>query len=219
MLTKDTLQFLAELAANNEREWFHANKARYERDVKKPFEAFIGAVIERVQAVDPGVLILPKQAVFRINRDTRFSANKSPYKTHLSAVISPFGSKGKEYPGFYIHVEAEKMMLGGGAYFLEKDSLQKVRTVIAEEVAPFRKIIEAPDFVQRYGEVQGEKNKRLPADFQEVATTFPLIANKQFYYMADLPAKSALGRDAVDTAFEYYQAGKPLSDFLAQALR
>lgn len=219
MLTKDTLQFLRELAANNEREWFHANKSRYERAAKKPFEAFVGAVIESVQAIDPSVLILPKQAIFRINRDTRFSADKAPYKTHLSAVISPFGAKGKEYPGFYIHIEADKMMLGGGAYFLEKDSLQKVRTVIAEDVKLFRSIIEAPDFVRHYGEVQGEKNKRLPADFQETATAFPLIANKQFYYMADLPANAALSAEGVETALKYYAAGKPLSDYLAQALR
>ncbi len=213
------LEFLSDLAAHNDRDWFHAHKARYENDVKAPFEAFVGALIEHIQeTADPNVLITPKQAVFRIYRDTRFSADKAPYKTHVSAIISPFGTKSKEYPGFYLQVGPGKFWLGGGAYFLEKETLHKVRSAIAENPGEFMEIINEPAFVAHFGEVLGEKNKRLPEEFQEHAKAVPLLANKQFYYMAELPAEAALGPAALDTALAHYKAGKALTDFLAQAM-
>jgi uncharacterized protein (TIGR02453 family) len=218
MLTENTLHFLSDLALNNDRDWFHANKARYEQDVKKPFEAFVAALIEQVQASDSAVLITPKQAIFRINRDTRFSANKEPYKTHVSAIISPFGTRHKEFPGFYVQVSADKLWLGGGAYFLEKESLLKVREAIAENGEELMEIVEHPDFVQHYGEVLGEKNKRLLPEFQALVTKFPLIANKQFYFMAELEPEAALGTQALEKAGQYYQAGKPLCDFLGRVM-
>lgn len=218
MLTEDTLRFLADLSLNNDRDWFHANKARYEKNVKKPFETFVAALIERVQAQDPAVLITPRQAIFRINRDTRFSANKEPYKTHVSAIISPFGTRHKEFPGFYVQVSADKLWLGGGAYFLEKESLLKIREAIAENGEVLTEIVQHPDFVKHYGEVLGEKNKRLAPEFQSLVDTIPLIANKQFYFMAELEPEAALGAQALDKALSYYRAGKPLCDFLGQAM-
>lgn len=218
MLTENTLRFLSDLTLNNDRDWFHANKTRYEKDVKKPFEAFVASLIERVQTADPSVLITPKQAIFRINRDTRFSANKEPYKTHVSAIISPFGTRHKEFPGFYVQVSADKLWLGGGAYFLEKESLLKIRETIAENGEELMDIVQHPDFVQHYGVVLGEKNKRLPPDFQTLATKLPLIANKQFYFMAELEPEAALGTQALEKAWQFYQAGKPLCDFLGRAI-
>ncbi|HRD83213.1 MAG TPA: DUF2461 domain-containing protein [Saprospiraceae bacterium] len=218
MLTENALRFLSDLSLNNDRDWFHANKARYEKDVKKPFEAFVAALIERAQALDPAILITPRQAIFRIHRDTRFSANKEPYKTHVSAIISPFGTRHKEYPGFYVQVSADKLWLGGGAYFLEKESLLKIRETIAENGEELTDIVQHPDFVQHYGEVLGEKNKRLTPEFQTIAAKIPLIANKQFYFMAELEPETALGAQALDRAMDYYLAGKPLCDFLAQAM-
>ena len=98
MLSKNALDFLKELSKNNNREWFHANKKRYEADLKKPFEAFIGQLIESFNRIDPSIEIQPKEAIFRIYRDTRFSKDKTPYKTHVGAIISKYGRKGKEYP-------------------------------------------------------------------------------------------------------------------------
>lgn len=218
MLTEHTLAFLSDLAQNNDRDWFHANKARYEKDVKQPFEAFIARLIEQVQHSDPSVLISPRQAIFRIHRDTRFSANKEPYKTHISAIISPFGTRHKEFPGFYVQVSADKWWLGGGAYFLEKESLQNVREAIAAHGEQWRQIVQDAGFVQHYGEVLGEKNKRLAPEFQELVTELPHLAHKQFYFMAELEPQAALGPQALETAKAYYLAGKPLCDFLGAAM-
>ena len=118
MLTTASFDYLKDLSKNNNREWFHANKKAYEKDLKKPFQNLVQQLIDTFQRHDPDIQIQPKEAIFRINRDIRFSKDKTPYKTHVSAIISPKGRKGKEYPGFYFHFEAGRLMMGGGAYFL-----------------------------------------------------------------------------------------------------
>jgi len=91
--TKDFIKFLKGLNKNNEREWFHANKKDYVTHVKDPFKAFVQLIIDKMQKVDPTVVITPKDAIFRINRDIRFSKDKTPYKTNVSAAISAGGRK------------------------------------------------------------------------------------------------------------------------------
>ncbi len=218
MLTQAALNFLKDLTKNNNREWFQDNKKRYEKDLQKPFENLIGNIIHEIQKIDPTVIVTPKQAIFRIYRDTRFSKDKSPYKTHVGAIISPGGTKAKEYPGMYIHVEPGMLMLGGGAYFLENQSLYQLRQFITLNVKRFENIISDPDFVIKYGELKGEKNKRLPVEFSEIAEKQPLLYNKQFYYMAELDPQNVLRKDCVSLVMEYYHAAKPLHDFLVEAL-
>ncbi|MEL6943413.1 MAG: DUF2461 domain-containing protein, partial [Bacteroidota bacterium] len=100
--TPDFLNFFKDLRANNEREWFHANKKRYEQSVKIPFQAFIADVIEHASIFDPNILITPKDAIFRIYKDTRFSKDKTPYKLHASAVVSRGGRKDLTSIGIYL---------------------------------------------------------------------------------------------------------------------
>ena len=101
--TQDFIDFFQELSANNHREWFHANKKRYEQQVKVPFQSFVQLMIDRVQEVDRNVVLTPKDAIFRINRDIRFSADKTPYKTNVSAIISSGGKKDKNDPRWLVH--------------------------------------------------------------------------------------------------------------------
>lgn len=218
MLTQQSLDFLKDLSKNNNRDWFHDNKKRYEKELKKPFENTIGAIIQEVQKVDPNIVVTPKQAIFRIYRDTRFSKDKSPYKTHVSAILAPGGTKQKEHPGMYIHVEPGMLMLGGGAYFLETQSLYQLRQFITLNIKRFENIISNPGFVEKYETLKGEKNKRLPKEFMEAAETQPLLYNKQFYYMAELDPKNVLRKDFVPFVMEHYHAAKPFNDFLIEAL-
>lgn len=215
----DFLQFFEELAANNEKSWFDENRARYEKKVKKPFANLVEELIFRVGQFDPDVQIAPKDAVFRINRDVRFSPDKRPYKTTVSALISPGGRKDKSVPGLYLELSAHRTMLGGGAYFVEKEGLENIRNAIAANPAAFRKLISEKDFVTKYGEIRGETNKRLPADLQAAAEKEPLIFNKQFYFMAELPANLALRNDLADVAIEYFAAAQPVILYLREALR
>jgi len=219
MLTQQSLDFLKDLAQNNNREWYHDNKKRYEKELKKPFENLVAAAITEVQKVDPEVNVPAKKAIFRIYRDTRFSKDKTPYKTHVSAIIGPGGTKNKMYPGFYLHVEPGMLMLGGGAYFLDTQSLYQVREFIMQNKNRFNTLITDPTFVTKYETLRGEQNKRLPKEMAAVAEEQPLLYNKQFYYMAELPPENVLREDFLDFMMEYYMAAKPMKDFLKEALK
>lgn len=222
MLNNDFLQFLYDLSQNNNRDWFEKNKKRYEASVKKPFEATVGEVLQRLATLEPEFArVEPKNCVFRIYRDTRFSADKSPYKTHVAAVFVPQGKKSVEdlaIPGYYLHVEFGSLQIGGGAYFLDKEPLRKVRTAIMQDPEAFRELISEKNFVEKYGEIKGDKNKMLPPEFKEAVKSEPLLANKQFYFMAELDPENALRADFPDFVFEYFRAGKALNDYFRKVI-
>lgn len=217
MLNEDFLQFLYDLSQNNNRDWFEKNKKRYEITVKKPFEETVGAVIERLKQFEPDFTATAKDCVFRIYRDTRFSADKTPYKTHVGAILTSMGRKNMEQPGYYLQIEFGNLMLGGGAYFLDKEPLYKVRKAIAQDPESFRRLVLDKNFVSRFGELKGEKNKVLPPEFKEAVRKEPLLAHKQFYFMAEIDPDNALRADFPDFAAEYFRAGKPLNDFFRSA--
>ncbi|MFM1932039.1 MAG: hypothetical protein RL226_1342, partial [Bacteroidota bacterium] len=186
--TPDFIAFFSELKENNHRDWFTDNKKRYEKSVKDPFSQFVGALIAEMNKSGAAIGLQPKDAIFRINRDVRFSKNKEPYKTHTSAVLSAGGRKEKELPGFYVQLSSDTVWFGGGAYFLEKENLFMVREYIAMHPDRYLSIINNSAFKKLYGSVLGEKNKIVPAEFKAVVDKVPDIANKQFYYMAELNA-------------------------------
>jgi len=212
------LKFFRELSENNQREWFHANKKTYEKEVKGPFKAFVQELIDRAGEIDPDIAIDPKNAIFRINRDIRFSKDKSPYKLFNSAVISADGKKEKGRPGgFYVELSADHLKIYQGAYMLDKEPLQFLREQIAEHGDEFNKLIQDKKFVKTYGEIRGDKHKRLPKELKEAAETQPLIFNKQFYYFTELPPETILQDDLVDVIMDRYKIGMPVAEFLARA--
>ncbi|MBZ0207918.1 MAG: DUF2461 domain-containing protein [Flavobacteriales bacterium] len=210
----DFNRFFIELAANNNKDWFHANRTRYENVVKQPFERFVGEMITRVAKVDPKVRIEPKEAIFRINRDVRFSKDKAPYKLNRSALISAAGRKDMNAPGIYFELGPEVVRIYGGAYMPDKDALIRIRSRIAKDLTKFRKLREDKDFIKRFGTVQGEANKRLPPEFQAAAAKEPLLYNKQFYYGAELPPKLVTSPKLPDLLMEHYAAMAPMNAFL-----
>lgn len=217
MLTSNTLQFLYDLSQHNNRDWFEKNKPRYEAEVKKPFEATVAAVIEQIYQFEPSFRpMLPKHCIFRIYRDTRFSADKTPYKNHLGAFFAPKGNKATDdmnFPGYYLHLEFGNLMIGGGAYNLDKPALHKVRTAILQDPEAFRDVLHGPDFVAHYGDIKGERNKVLPPEFKEAAKQEPLLYQKQFYFMAEMDSDVAIRPDFPDFVANYFRAGKPLNDY------
>lgn len=211
-------KFFKDLTKNNTTAWFNENRKTYEQEVKKPFTAFIEELIARIQKIDKTVQIKAADAVTRINKDIRFSKDKIPYNLYMGAIISRYGRKSKEYPGIYIQLGADKIMIFGGAYQVEKESLHKIRTAIAKNGAGFQKAITNAAFVKKFGSIQGEKNKVLPPEFKALMEKQPLIANKGFYFFAELPAKHITDPKLVDLIMDYFAAGKPVNDFLVQAL-
>ena len=216
--TADYNAFFKDLARNNNKEWFDANKARFTRSVKDPFEAFVGDLIAAVAKVDKGVQITPKEAIFRLHRDVRFSKDKTPYKTRMSAIVSRAGRHDHSAAGIYLELGPENVGIYGGQYMPEREAVQLIREHIATHGKEFRKLYQAKPFQQLFGEIQGERNKVLPAEFKALVKDEPYIANKQFYYMAELPPSLVTSPKLLSTVMEHYKAMRPLNQFFAQAL-
>ena len=213
------LNFFKSLEKNNSKEWFDENRKTYDNEVRAPFKHFTQEMIRRLKPIQPNINEDPNKAIFRINRDIRFSKDKSPYKTHMAANIGPGGRKSMEDPGFYFQFSHENLMLAGGAYQPTTQGLLKIRSYIAENLQEFRKIINDKPFKEKYGEVKGEKNKRVPSEFLEDLKKEPLLANKQFYFMTFLPASEVTKDSLPETLTEYFKAGEPFNGFIAKALQ
>ena len=211
------LDFFKELKENNTREWFEDHKKIYEKEVKQPFNELVAEMINRISQVDPEVQVTPRQCVFRLYRDVRFSKDKTPYKTHASAYICKGGKKTGQ-PGFYFRFRHDSGMCGGGVYQTDKTWLNKIRSEIVYSMEEFDKLVSNRKFKAKFGTIQGDKNKIIPKDFREDLERQPLIANKQFYYMTDLPAETVLRDDLPDLLMEHYHVTRPLNQFFARAI-
>jgi uncharacterized protein (TIGR02453 family) len=217
--SNDFVKFFKDLSKNNSGEWFNENRKIYEKEVKKPFASFVDEMINRIRKHEPLVKIKAADAIMRINKDIRFSKDKTPYNTHVAANISPFGKKDKSYPGFYFQLSAEGIKIVGGAYVLEPPTLQKVRTYISKNQKEFATAYSSKDFTDKYGNLEGEQSKRLPPEFVDAAKKEPLITNKQFFYSADLKPALITSDKLAETLMEYYTAGKKMNEFLQKALK
>ena len=212
-------KFFKGLAKNNSKEWFDKNRKTYDQYVKQPFYAFVEEMIVRIHADNPEVLINASEAIFRINRDIRFSKDKTPYKTHLSAVISPGGKKAKDDPGFYFQIGIDGIRIYSGIHLPDKEKLENVRRAIANSPDEFAKIIKDKKFVSKYGTVLGEQHKRIPPEFKDAFEKQPLIANKNFYVMANMESSYITKDKLSEVLMDYYFAVKPFLVFLINAVK
>jgi uncharacterized protein (TIGR02453 family) len=218
MFNEEYLDFFKELAQFNKKEWFDENRKRYEKSVKIPFKKFVTELIQEIQKIDPEVEIEAKDAVFRINRDIRFSKDKTPYKIQMSAILSPGGKKNKEVPGLYIEASPENFKIYGGVHQLGKDNLSELRNYIATRNKEFETLISNPNFKSTFGEILGEKSKRIPTELKEVAAKHPLIFNKAFYFVNSLPAETILRSDLIPFIVEQYKIALPFNQFVRKAI-
>ncbi|WP_420320969.1 DUF2461 domain-containing protein [Flagellimonas sp.] len=217
MITKAYTSFFKELARNNNKEWFQANKKRYENEVKQPFLNLLEGLLGTLTDWDHRILPDPKKAMFRINRDVRFAKDKTPYHTILKAGFSPNGKK-SVFPGYYLGIDAANIHVGGGLFMLRPPELSKVRNHIAENVSDLMKITEASDFVQNFGILKGEKTKRLDKSLLPAAEKTDLIYNKQFYAMAEFPLEPFYSSEQLTKeVLNHFEAIKPLNTYLNQA--
>ena len=217
-LNKDSLAFLEDLKNNNNREWFNEHKKRYETTVKVPFENFVAALIDGLQPHFESLSISPKDAIFRIYRDVRFSTDKSPYKTKVSAIVSPGGRKNMTAPGLYIECSSDEFRVYSGLYQLDTKQLKNVRTHISYNMDTFNQLISEKNFVDTFGEIRGEKNKRLAPEFLEDAERQPLLYNKSFYYFATFKPEIVTNPNTVKTVTDTFLVAQPVSAFLYEGL-
>ncbi|MCT4665272.1 MAG: DUF2461 domain-containing protein [Flavobacteriales bacterium] len=216
---EDFILFLNELKENNTREWFHSQKKRYEKNVKEPFKQFCQIMIDEVLGEKAFVKqIEPKHCIFRINRDIRFSKDKSPYKTQLGMVISENGKKDATFPSMYLEFSGSHLRLYSGSYMLDKNQLQSLREKIFENPKRFEKLLNEKKFKETFGTLRGDKNKRIPKPFTEIQETYPFILNKQFYYFKEYPAEFILNENLKETLMNDFSFAKPLNSFINESL-
>lgn len=218
--TPDFLQFFIELAPNNHKDWFDLNRKRYEKSVKEPFKEFVEHIIKEIAKTDASFKDLEaKDCIFRINRDIRFSKDKTPYKMNVSAVVAPEGKKSKAVNGVYFEFGPEHVRVYGGVYEIDKDDLLTVREGIANDLKGFQEAYSNPRFKKVFGTILGEKNKVLPKELKEAAEKEPLIFNKQWYFYAQFDAETVLDPKLDQLLLDCFEAGKPVEHYFNKLIK
>lgn len=214
---KDFLDFFIELAPNNNKDWFDVNRDRYENSVREPFKKFVSHLIERMgEEVKEIKELEPKDCIFRINRDIRFSKDKTPYKLMVSALITPGGKKkrAEDARGVYFELGPEHVRVYGGIYEVDKEGLYAIREGIAEDPKEFQKLYSDPTFKKVYGEIRGEKNKVIPKEFKTAGELEPMLYNKQWYFFAEFEPELVLSDDLDQTILKCHKAAIPIKNYL-----
>jgi len=213
----EALAFFADLKKHNDREWFTPRKAFYEEQLRQPMIELVRAIHGRMLDFAPQYVGEPAKCVFRIYRDTRFSKDKTPYKTHIAASFSHNGLE-KRGAGYYLGISPESVDIGGGLYAPEPDVLLAIRTRIAEDPAAFRKTFDTPKTKKLLGEPQGESAARAPKGFACDHPAIDLIRRKQHVFFEHLDPTLATTPKLLGEVVKRFEAMTPLILFLDSAL-
>lgn len=220
MLTKDSLQFLDDLKANNNRDWFLDNKKRYEV-FKKDYHQLVKDFLDAMKPLDPTLEMLEvKNCTFRINRDIRFSKDKSPYKDHLGVWLSS-GSKGMNRSGYYVHIARSGSFIAGGFYCPEANDLKKVRKEIAYFYEDLEEILNHKDFKREFKDFdRNEINtlKNPPRGYEKEHPAIEFLKLKSFETSQKFDIEEITKKDFVAKMTQKLIVLKPLNDFINRAL-
>jgi len=220
MLQTSTIKFLKELKKNNHKEWFDANRKTYDA-VKEDFAGLISSIIAKHGAKDEEIASLtPKDCMFRINRDVRFSKDKSPYKTNMGASINRGGKK-SVFAGYYFHLEPGESFVGGGLWMPMPEELKKVRQEIDYCFDEFKKIISNKKFTAIYGPLyEGEDAKltRPPKGYEDSNPAIEFIKLKSFLAMQKISDADLTDKGLVKKITDAFDALHPLIKFLNRAI-
>lgn len=218
-LDPQTGRFLSDLKRHNERAWFQDNKDRYDA-ARADFESFVGALLPRIEAFDPNVAGLdPKKCVFRIYRDTRFSKDKTPYKTNFGAHMLLGGSKNvHQRAGYYIQVEPGNCFLAGGAHQPPAAWINAIRRRIDTDAAPLKKVLKSKPFRDTFGEIEGDRLKTAPKGYPKDHPEIDLLRCKSFLAVHRMADAIVFEKDLLKHATKTFKTMKPFGDFLNGAM-
>jgi len=220
MLQSSTIKFLKDLKKNNNKPWFDTHRPVYEI-ARKDFEQFIQSVIEKHSKKDPTINDLAaKSCLFRINRDVRFSKDKSPYKTNFGASINRGGKKACT-AGYYFHLEPGNSFAGGGIWMPMPEDLKKIRQEIDYNPGVFKKIIGANKFKSVYGELSRDSEyllNRVPKGYKPDNPAAEYLKLKSFIALNALKDTELSSKDLVKKTLASFEALHPLIDFINQSL-
>lgn len=215
---KQSLTFLKKIAKNNNTEWMREHKDEYVA-AKNEFEFFIQELITRIGAWDSRLPYLePKNCIFRLNRDIRFSDNKKPYKENFGAFMGYAGKKGN-LPGYYIHLSPKEIFVAGGVWMPEAPELMKIRRFISQEGERLEEILSNKAFKKSFGSLENETAlKRPPKGFDAENSYIDFIKLKSFVVTKPLSQKDALSPSFGKVIDKEFKLMKPLNDYLSEAL-
>jgi len=220
MLSKDSLKFLNDLKSNNNRDWFLENKKRYEI-FKKDYHQLIADFLDVMKPLDSSLEMLePKKCAFRINRDVRFSKDKSPYKDHIGVWLSG-GVKGKNRSGYYVHISHNSSFIAGGCYCPEAGDLKKIRKEIAYFHEDLEEIITSKNFKKEFGDFdRAEKNtlKNPPRGYEKEHPAIEFLKLKSYETSQKFDIEEVLKEDFVMKMSAKLILIKPLNEFINRAL-
>jgi uncharacterized protein (TIGR02453 family) len=213
----ETLKFFRDLKKNNRREWFQPRKELFECSVKQPMTELVTAVNGQLIKFAPGYVTDPKKAIFRIYRDTRFSADKTPYKNHLGAW---FPRRGLAIPGagFYFGLSVSGIEIGGGIYHPPPETLLTVRTHMAQNHAPLRAILAQNKVKKLFGGLKGSELRRVPKGFDASHPAADLIRKTDWLLDASLPPATVTKAQLYKDLVERFRAMTPFIEYLNQPL-
>jgi uncharacterized protein (TIGR02453 family) len=217
---KDFFGFFNELKANNNRDWFAANKVRYYESVVYPMGDYIVSIAPHLKRIAPCYKADPRAhggSMFRIYRDTRFSKDKTPYKTHAACHFRHEAGRDAHAPGFYMHIETDRISIGGGIWRPPSKQLGLIREFIADNPSAWEKLNKTAA-LRKMGGVQGDSLKRPPRGYDAEARHIDDLKRKSFYLMTEVDVKLALSPDLVTESARVFRTAARLNHFITDAL-
>ncbi len=218
--TQATTRFLSELRKNNDRDWFNANKHRYESDVVAPALNFIDAMGPRLKKISPHFRAIPKKtggSLMRVYRDTRFAKDKTPYKTNIGIQFRHELGKDVHAPGFYVHIEPNEVFLGVGIWRPDPKALARIRDTIADNPNAWRKARDDKKFSARFV-LRGDNLKRPPKGYAAEHPMIEDLKRKDFIAVEELEVKEIHDAELADRINQSFSVSRPLMRFLCHAL-
>ncbi|HEY6253233.1 MAG TPA: DUF2461 domain-containing protein [Candidatus Angelobacter sp.] len=212
------LSFLRSLKRNNRREWFQPRKDQYESLIKLPMLELIGCLNEEFARFAPDYVTPPQKATYRIYRDTRFSKDKSPYKTHISAIFPRHTAVKREGAVFYFHFTEKDLLVFGGVYMPEREELLAYRALLQEHHADLEEILRDKKLRRNVGELQGEQLARMPKGFPPDHPAESLLRRKQWYLEAILEPGLLTSSRLLPELAKHFEVMAPMVEFLNTAI-
>ncbi|MDP4264806.1 MAG: DUF2461 domain-containing protein [Bacteroidota bacterium] len=220
MLQPSTLKFLKDLKKNNNKPWFEAHRKQYE-EAKNDFAAFIQTIIDKHGKKDESIAHLKaKDCMFRINRDVRFSKDKSPYKDNMGAYMSRGGKK-SPFGGYYFHCQPGRCFAGGGLWMPMPPELNKVRQEIDYNFTDFKKIIGSKKFKSVYGDLSRDAEyvlTRVPKGYEPGNPAADYLKMKSFVALVNFNDADLTSRDLIKKVLTAFEALQPLLEFLNESI-
>ncbi|MGA2047288.1 MAG: DUF2461 domain-containing protein [Terracidiphilus sp.] len=213
-LRPEGLKFLKGLEKHNDREWFNGRKAVYEAELKEPMLAIIRKITDAMLEFAPNHVRPAEKSLFRIYRDTRFSNNKLPYKTHVAAWWSHMGMEKTSGAGYYFQISPKGVVIAAGSYMPEKEQLAAIRNWLLENHAEFRKLLNKSAVKKTFTEFEGEALTRPPKGFPPDHPAMDLIKCKQWGSSTTLPVETALEKNFSQTLIKHFKLLAPVVDAL-----